>query len=309
MKLRESDSKTDGIEAQIKKAPNSASSRGQALAEARLYAMREMMLMEVPDRWSDVILRDVGADDDTALPLAANLAMAPFYLNARTALANVYLRRYDGLVNRTNSITGKPNTASDIKRNQGAECLYMFITLACGDGEARSLFKEADIGDTDGDGAPEFLDGWGHPINFLRWAPGFDSQIQLNANNLGDPVSTNTTWTTAAAKDHDPFDLFRRDPLAFRLVPLIYSPGRDESSGLVSDTNFVTWRSTAFSSPTMTLNSTAPYIDSPKLNPFAKADNTLPPAYMGTSLHLAYPDKYPDETSTDNVHNHLLGQR
>ena len=61
----------------------------------------------------------------------------------------------------------------------------MVITIACGDGEARTLFHESNIGDTDGDGAPEFLDGWGHPINFLRWAPGFDSEIQLNANELG----------------------------------------------------------------------------------------------------------------------------
>ena len=113
--------------------------------------------------------------------------------------------------------------------NQGAECLYMVIMMACGDGEARTLFGESSIGDTDGDGAPEFLDGWGHPINFLRWAPGFDSQIQLNANDLAmPPDSSDTAWTTAAAGDHDPFDLFRVDPLAFRLVPLIYSGGRDE---------------------------------------------------------------------------------
>jgi hypothetical protein len=235
--------------------------------------------------------------------------LAPFYLKERTALANVYLRRYAGLVGRTNSITGKPNTASDIKSNQGAECLYMFITLACGDGEARSLFKEADIGDTDGDGAPEFLDGWGHPINFLRWAPGFDSQIQLNANSLQKNDNTLATyWTTAAAKDHDPFDVFRRDPFAYRLVPLIYSPGRDESYGLVSDTNYVTWEPTGLAS-TMTFSTSAPYITYPVLNPFAQPLTAVPPAYMGTSLHLADPATYPDETSTDDVHNHLLGQR
>jgi prepilin-type N-terminal cleavage/methylation domain-containing protein len=315
VKLRESDSTAKGIEAQISdKFPNDPSRRGQALAEARLYAMRELMLMEVPDRWSDIVLRDVGApgvgDDDPGSPLDAGLAKAPFYLNGRTDLANVYLRRYAGLVNRMNSITGAVNTAGDIKRNQGAECLYMFITLACADGEARSLFKEADIGDSDGDGAPEFLDGWGHPISFLRWAPGFDSQIQLNANNLQSTDNTLPTyWRTAAAKDHDPFDVFRRDLFAYRLVPLIYSPGRDESSGLVSDTGFVTWRSTAFSSSTMTFNNTnvAPYITGPVLDPYAKV--AIPPAYKGTSLHLADPTNYPDETSTDDVHNHLMGQR
>ena len=68
----------------------------------------------------------------------------------------------------------------------------MVITMACGDGEARTLFSENSIGDTDGDGAPEFLDGWKHPINFLRWAPGFDSQIQIDAHQFDtqDPDSS-----------------------------------------------------------------------------------------------------------------------
>lgn len=310
--LRQSVGSVDGIEAQINSKFTDRAARGQALSEARLYAMRELMLMEVPDRWSDVILRDVGAagvgDGDTAPPLDFNLKKDPFYLNARTDLSNVYLRRYAGLVGRTNSITGVANTAGDIKRNQGAECLYMFITMACGDGEARSLFKEADVGDSDGDGAPEFLDAWGHPINFLRWAPGFDSQIQLNTNNLQTTDSSLATyWTTAAAKDHDPFDVYRRDPFAHRLVPLIYSPGRDESSGLVADPGFVTWRSTSFSSSNMSFNNSAPYIVEPVLNPYAKIGT--PPAYMGTSIHVADPANNPDETSADNIHNHLLGTR
>ena len=40
----------------------------------------------------------------------------------------------------------------------------------------------AEIGATDGDNWNMFLDGWGHPICWLRWAPGFtqysDIQIQ-----------------------------------------------------------------------------------------------------------------------------------
>src|SRR5689334_16444174 len=34
----------------------SAAKKGQIKAQARLYALREMMVMEVPDRWSDVLL-------------------------------------------------------------------------------------------------------------------------------------------------------------------------------------------------------------------------------------------------------------
>jgi prepilin-type N-terminal cleavage/methylation domain-containing protein len=324
VKLRASDptaTPKNGIEDQITVAfPNNPASKNQALAEARLYAMREMMLMEVPDRWSDVLLNDVGTgppgqnDSDPSAPRSVDLTNPPqpLYLSGRTELSKIYLRRYAALAdpNYKNTITGVANTAGDIKRNQGAECLYMIVTLACGDGEARTMFGEHSIGDTDGDGAPEFLDGWGHPINFLRWAPGFDSQIELNANDLGAADTSNNGWVTAAAKDHDPFDLFRRDPLAFRLVPLIYSPGRDESSGLAADTGFVTWPSPLPANKTLGFNSSAPFITSPKLTPYQKvasASSTIP-AYMGTDMHVVDPAAN-DETATDNVHNHLMGQR
>lgn len=290
------------VETTISNSSLSTTAKGQALAEARLYAMREMMLMEIPDRWSDIILEKVEDFSLAAGPLK------PIYLVDRTDLSNAYYRRFTQLIGRTNTLTGQPNTADDIRRNQGAECLYMVVTMACGDGEARSLFAENTIGDVDGDGAPEFLDGWGHPINFLRWAPGFDSQIQLNANTLG--PSTGTTWLAAAQKDHDPFDLFRVDNKAFRLVPLIYSPGRDESSGLYAaaytdaDPSILIWRPTAVGG--VAVASQAPYL-SPKLTPY---DFSLTPnqkGYMGTDESLIDPSK--DRTCTDNIHNHLLGQR
>ena len=42
--------------------------------------------------------------------------------------------------------------------------------------EAMSQFGENEIADLDGDGWPVFVDGWGNPIMFLRWAPGFSSE-------------------------------------------------------------------------------------------------------------------------------------
>ncbi|HVT28183.1 MAG TPA: type II secretion system protein [Lacipirellulaceae bacterium] len=287
----------------------SGGSRGQALAEARLYALREMMLMEVPDRWSDVLLNEIGTTgkgaDDTTAPPPATSAKLPVYLAdsagqpLRTALANVYLRRYGSLVGRINTITGAVNTAGNIKANQSAECLYMVITLACGDGEAKTLFKQSDIGDTDGDGAPEFLDGWKHPISFLRWAPGFDSQIQLNLNSLNTLAKSNPTAANAeVAKDHDPFDLYRRDTLAFRLVPLIYSAGRDEELGIFDAPDVVAWpKSQQFSVANNPPN--GPYL-APIINPYTTVTSGSTTAYLGTAL---------DGTATDNVHNHLMGQR
>jgi len=265
--------------------------KGQFLAKARLNGLREMMLMEIPDRWSDVLLQSV----ETYSP---GTIMQPFYAPGRTDLSNVYMRQFMGLWGRTNAVTGQTNTAADIKANQGAECLYMVITLACGDGESRTLFAESSIGDTDGDGAPELLDGWGHPINFLRWAPGFESQIQLNALDpkLGKP--NDGTWTAAASKDHDPFDVFRVDPQAFRLVPLIFSAGRDEGYGIRTADDFVVWQGLT---PSDTQKPPKPDPTSwPSILPWAVDGRIKGTDSLGAAL---------DETATDNVHNHLMGLR
>ena len=215
--------------------------RGQILADLRLLALRELMKIEMPDHWSDVWLAKLDQSEGALSVLAA-----------RTPLAQRYYRqflRFDTSID-----------DNKIRDNQGAECLYMVIMYATGDGEAREQFTDQDIGDTDEDGAPEFLDGWGRPIGFIRWPAGFASPLQpLNpgpstGNLVRDPVN-----------DHDPFDPFRRDSPAaeptrqqdygnfwslvahlkqvnrppnaslgpnagFALVPLIYSMGPDEDA-------------------------------------------------------------------------------
>ena len=199
--------------------------RGMILADARLLAIRELMKLEMPDRWLDM--------DD---PVIVN----------RSSLAQAFWRRRAQL---------PPPT----EQHQGAECLYMIVMMSTADGEARTLFSQQDIGDTDEDGAPEFLDGWGNPIKFIRWPAGFVAQSDLMS---GDPLA-----------DHDPFDHFRRDQpgvilpdissyeangrrlhgqvgnmrarhqsgntitAAFRLVPLIYSSGPSGVSGLLATGN------------------------------------------------------------------------
>jgi hypothetical protein len=72
-------------------------------------------------------------------------------------------------------------------------------------------FTQAEIGDTNGNGWLEFLDGWGRPIHFLRWAPGFSAYSDIQVAD--------------ATNHHDPFDPLRVDKNAFQLFPLIYSSG------------------------------------------------------------------------------------
>jgi type II secretory pathway pseudopilin PulG len=270
--------------------------KGRARAFARLYALRELMLMEVPERWSDVLLSEVPAN-----PSGLNDARFPFYQDlrgnsptGRTSLANIYLRRYAAMASRNNAVTGNRNTREEILANQGAECLYMIITMACGDGEARTQFGENDIGDTDGDGAPEFLDAWGQPIEFLRWAPGFDSSIQLNANQFL-PLPVNDAWKSAAANDHDPFDLFRTDPPAFRLEPLIFSPGGDELIGVHMASAHVYYQGLSVQQL-----ATVPVPPNwPAILPWAQVQDQGM-VFLGTST---------GEGAADNIHNHLLGRR
>ena len=89
------------------------------------------------------------------------------------------------------------------------------MIVSMGSPEAMEQFSQSEIGDTDHNGYPEFLDGWGRPIFFLRWAPGFCSR-RLSCHP-GPDRQSNT--------DHDPFDPRRVDQNAYHLIPLIYSDG------------------------------------------------------------------------------------
>jgi hypothetical protein len=101
------------------------------------------------------------------------------------------------------------------------------------------MFRPDEVGDVDGDNAKEFLDGWGNPIAFLRWAPGFSADTvpmdNLNLKWTSDMPLPTTPRTYSAVQFadathyHDSMDPQNYDPSAFDLTPLIYSPGPDEA--------------------------------------------------------------------------------
>ena len=133
------------------------------------------MRMEMPERRSDLF---VPGTDDAAWSLRVYLGERP------RALAS-------------------PRVSAATSRGHGAvrpaECLYLIVTLAGGE-DARRSSPPDEVADTDGNGLPEFIDGWGRPIFFLRWAPGFnDSDLQPNIFSAADA-------SAAAQQDHDPFD-------------------------------------------------------------------------------------------------------
>jgi prepilin-type N-terminal cleavage/methylation domain-containing protein len=175
------------------------STRGLAPNEAarrRLDALRDLMRMEMPERWSDVYTSTPGGT-----PHQYSWGSIP-----RPALSQMYLAKYTQ--NQPSAEFGP------------AECLYMIVAL--GSPEAMENFNESEIGDADGDGWPEFHDGWGRPIMFLRWAPGFTGLSEIQTG-----------------KDHDPFDTRQLESDAYHLIPLIYSGGPDKEYDIEVSKNYV----------------------------------------------------------------------
>lgn len=176
--------------------PNSATSP-IAAARLRLRGLRELMRMELPQAWSEV-----SGQPTTGI--------------VRPAANRAYQRR----INEAKSKDGKKASESaNFSDLANAECLYLILTTRLGEEESiRDSVKDSEIGDVDGDGLFEFLDGWGNPICFIRWAPGFVSDFQPEEARMN-----------PRNKDyHDPFDSLMTDDKAFALYPLIYSAGRDK---------------------------------------------------------------------------------
>ncbi|TWT46817.1 type II secretion system protein [Botrimarina hoheduenensis] len=309
---------------------------GQQRAYGRLFALREQQRIEMPDRWSDIALTPlvgtVSVINATDLPPNAppsGYDKHPRFIAQRTPLNLQHVRRYNALWSRTNTLTKQTNTLADVLRNESAECLYLTVMNTTGDGEARGLFKESDMGDTDGDGAPEFLDAWGNPIGWLRWPAGYDSDLQLSYDRLArlfnetPPTGQTAAETMLAALDdnHDPLDLFRidRTPLdatgalsgfdgntgagarGWRLVPLIYSAGPDQDLGLY--TGLVETSTDTFQQYFAALSD--PY----NADPGWSSVSDIPPPPLGIALSASLDAAEGREQATDNLTNHLIEAR
>ena len=215
-------------------------------ARVRLYAIRELMRLELPDRFTDITAGSVNVtvpmDNGTTVNCSiGNNSLNDFYQRNITATATTQF--------------------------QGAECLYMVLASIQDEyGNGLDAFSDDEIGDLDGDGMPEIQDPWGMPIEFLRWAPGFSELASDYEGVIGQwssaPALPDTVYPTTRQRspiqsnnsidDPDPFDPLSTDPRlnrvttittppfddpadnnarndTFRLVPLIYSAGPNRS--------------------------------------------------------------------------------
>lgn len=187
----------------------------RARKQARLVALRDLIRLEMPDRIKDVTdppavdFNGDGYIDDADRPAASK---AYFAMTQRLG--------WDG---------HDPLEMS----NQGAECLYMIIQYHVGnESRGSSYFSNEMVADVDGDGMPEFIDAWGQPIHFSRWAPGFISPLHrapngpndLSSQDPFDPHRVDDMWSTETSSDQ-----------RFPLHPLIISAGPNRKLCITGD--------------------------------------------------------------------------
>ena len=216
-------------------------------AQVRLMAIREIMRMEMPERWSEVTNN-------------------PLILKNRPSISDRYLRLFN-----------TAGVAADTDLHASAECLYMIVMSIP---EAAEQFSTTEIGDADDDGLPEFIDGWGHPIYFLRWPAGF-----LESNHATSDLQDGLT--------HDPFDSCNLTT-CYATYPLIFSAGSDGKYDIfIQSDYYANALSSGFYNPNADF--TLIGIDYRSGQPFnSEAGNSTAPE---------------DLRHYDNIHNHILEVR
>ena len=202
-------------------------------ARYRLDALHELMRMEMPDRMTDIIDPPITLSFPPVNPQPSPPAGG---FITRPALSQAYYKALAAITAPNPPVAGSNINAT----NQGAECLYMIITLAFVDELGRrDLFNESNVGDTDQDGLPEFLDGWGTPIAFLRWTPGFtESEINGAGGLVAAGSNPGLIVASGASAGAGSYGLARRNnAYAGRQVTfLTIGPSSVQSATIISST-------------------------------------------------------------------------
>lgn len=203
---------------------------GASGPQARLVRTRQLVMFEMPDSWEDVAL-------DGSAPTGTLISTTTVPAFAWNGVTRAYAEYHRAML----ALTG-PSIYANFP---SSECLYMIVSRGLGEPDVMEQFRADEIGDVDNDKAPEFIDGWGQPIAFIRWPVGFNSPIQSQDASL----------------QPDPFDPFGLSgPIAYpnpstlqrdyAVTPLIVSGGPDGASsqyGVAFGT--VPWHSLLLGSP------------------------------------------------------------
>jgi prepilin-type N-terminal cleavage/methylation domain-containing protein len=161
------------------------------IAEKQLSWKRMRLTLDMPDQWNDVGKAGFSVSN-------ADLGYTP----------SAAARRYE-----TQKSGATPAYES-------AECLYMTVVNGGFAPDAVEQFRADEIGNFDNDGVPEFLDGWGRPISFIRWPVGASWSVVQQTAGLSPPPDP-----------MDPLGVTTDSNQAYdtALIPLIYSGGANNS--------------------------------------------------------------------------------
>ena len=272
-----------------------------------LMAKRDLIRKEMPHNWFEVM--------DFYTPSGYNDPGYTLLYDPQPTVHRYYQMAY---------VAAKTRSGSDdtVLENGSAELLYLIIANM--NPEALAQFGPGEIGDTDGDGLLEFIDSWGKPIQFLRWAPGLiDSDIQpvvyqpnaalkslgaieafrsaapdpLDKDGCGVPYVTSGTANfprIVQISDETNWQFGQGWWRGWFIYPLIVSGGPDGEVGLhvARDPKLNDPKTNSFLG-----NATSNYVHT--TNPYL-GDNTIEnhPRLLGAPSHSK------PHASKDNIHNH-----
>ncbi|MEZ6138206.1 MAG: type II secretion system protein [Pirellulaceae bacterium] len=220
----------------------------------RLIVLRDTMRMEMPDRMTDILYPPTMYI--TAGNTANNGGSSPVFTDDRQYVVptravpgklNNYRNKF-GLASIITPYSGPvTGNANPNPQNQSAELLYQIVAAAnFQSGSALELFRPTEIGDTDEDGLPEFVDAWERPIRWIRWPAGYVSP--LNDTSTPDPMDpVRTDWR------HSKISAYQRPaftPKPWLLVPLVVSAGPDGVFDLTFDLGTLAYATQTWGFPT-----------------------------------------------------------
>jgi prepilin-type N-terminal cleavage/methylation domain-containing protein len=196
----------------------------RAMAQSRLQKLRALMIYEMPDSWADVRVNTTSSGASSVPPFL--LASGTFAVPP--SLRTGPVRAYAAYLNSFGGVTG--TATPPVCQSLGmAECLHMIVSRSLYEPSVMEQFRSDEIGDSDKDGAPEFIDAWSQPILFIRWAPAASSPLAPGVAGLNSPLQI-----CDRIRHHDPFDPNQVDVNGFALYPMIISMGPDQTFGLTS---------------------------------------------------------------------------
>ncbi|MCL2303911.1 MAG: prepilin-type N-terminal cleavage/methylation domain-containing protein [Planctomycetaceae bacterium] len=201
------------------------------VARIRLHLLWDTMRMEMPNNWEEAVTPPRPFEDPpgTVWEYTDSSGAKKTVQAEDPPLRRIYMEAFRQavvdaggtlpVINPDSSITIDYTSTSPhytVRKNEEAKLLYQIVMN--GNPEAREMFTDRGVAILDDDGLPCFVDSWGRPIYFLRWAPGFagsDRQPDLwkwtgNKPNKGTGGANEDFWKTYLSPDVLKGDYFEK---------------------------------------------------------------------------------------------------